>query len=338
MFKKIIIQGSLRFGKERSYDKAFKMYSHRLEVYYKTGLLFDEEFFDKEEFRLVLPRQVGQFTEKQYKNTTDLLMYLAQFAVSGSIGAWMLDEGVLKAHHMIEPQSDKIAVQSYLEGLQLSGEEGAEEQALDALTKAIAKHDKHSQAYERRGFVNIRLGNVEDSIYDFTKAIKLDEFNAVAYLGRARVLISQGHLENALVDLDQATKKSIALQSTYWTARRLKAECYLELGDLPNAEFELKLFTKRVFQPGDPNVMWKKWAYYEYGNLLLQLQRYDEALIAHNKALEIDEGHGKVEKSAQLTGRGIARQRAGGSGYIADWKEAAHLGSEQAQKLLEEHV
>ena len=180
--------------------------------------------------------------------------------------------------------------------------------------------------------------NVEDAIYDFTKAIKLDEFNADAYLGRARVLLSQEHYDNALLDLEQATKKSIALQPVYWIARRLKADTYLRLKDYPKAEFELKLFTKRSFKDSDPNLMWKKWAFYEYGNVLLQLKRYDEALEAHNKALAIDEGHGKVDKSEQLTKRGIARQRAGGSGYLADWKEAAHLGSKRAKKLLEEHV
>jgi tetratricopeptide (TPR) repeat protein len=337
MHNKVIVQGNFAFGKPRSYDQAKKMFHHRTEVYYKSGLLFDEESFDDDSLTLQLPRMVVQTTDKHFKNTVDLLRYLSQFALSGKVGAWMLEEGRLVEFHMIEPSNDKAAVQSYISGKNLIHSKGNEEEAIELLTKSIEKHNEHSQAYERRGYVNMMLENKEDALYDFTKAIKIDKTNADAYLGRARVLISDVSLESAIKDLDMACKTAIAWQATYWTARRLKAECFIKMKEWKKAEFELRLFTKRAFTEDNPNYLWRKWALYQYGNVLLKLDQYDDALVAHNQALEIDEGHGQVDKAEQLIKRGIARQKSGSGGYLSDWKEAAHLGSKQAETLLEGH-
>jgi len=95
MLQKTIIQGRLDFGKQRAYDKALKMYRHRLENYYKSDILFkeEEELFNSEDLSLVVERNVAQTTHKYWKNTIDVLTYLAQFAVAGKICAWMLEEG-----------------------------------------------------------------------------------------------------------------------------------------------------------------------------------------------------------------------------------------------------
>ena len=338
MHYKIIIQGNLVFGKPRSFDQVVKMYEHRLEIYYKSGLLFSDEHLDASRYLLDIPRTVVQGTDKQYKNTVDLLRYLSQFAISGKVGAWIIDEGKLLDSEIIEPYNDKAAVQAFLKGKELAGQKGKEEEAIESLSMAINKHNAHSQAYERRGYVNLMLKSYEDALYDFTKAIKLDKENSDAFLGRAKLLIFQGETSKAIEDLDNAIKTSLALQPTYWKARRIKAECHIKLGEWEKAEFDLKLFTRRKFLPNDPNYLWKKWALYQYGNVLLKLDKYEEALIAHSSALEIEDGHGKVSKAEQLTRRGIAIKKSGGSGYLSDWKEAATLGYKEAKKLLEEHV
>ena len=46
---------------------------------------------------------------------------MAQFAVAGTMGAWLIDNGKILRHKMIEPQSDKVAVQGVLKGRKLVG-------------------------------------------------------------------------------------------------------------------------------------------------------------------------------------------------------------------------
>ena len=50
MFSKVIVQGRLDFGNANTYDKAFKLYVQRMEVYYKNEVIFNkpEECFDEE--------------------------------------------------------------------------------------------------------------------------------------------------------------------------------------------------------------------------------------------------------------------------------------------------
>ena len=50
---KTIFSGRLEFGTQRSYDKVFNLYQHRVENYYRNSILLDaEEIFDPESFCL----------------------------------------------------------------------------------------------------------------------------------------------------------------------------------------------------------------------------------------------------------------------------------------------
>ena len=335
MFKKVILQGQLEFGKERSYRLAFEMFEHLVDVRYKTALLIDEEHFSEETHSLVLGRMVLQASEKYFKNTISLIEQIAQFSISGNIGAWMVNEGTLLESRMIEPTNDKVVVQQFLKGRELSEKKGKEQEALEALEVVLGKYDKHSQAYERRGYLNYRLKNLEDALYDFTKSIKLYDRNAASYLGRGQIHFERKEFQEAVNDFEQATKTSVALQPMYWVARRKKAHGHIKLKQWKEAAFDLKLYTRRKFPEGDNNELWKKWAFSEYGMTLMELGQYEEAIEAFDEALSISEGHGKVNRASQLLKRGIAKKENGGSGYLSDWKEAATLGEKKAKKLLE---
>lgn len=340
MLQKVIIQGNLHFGTERSYEKAVRMYEHRLEAYYKSELVTkdQEELFNDEELTLEVPRLVTQTSDKYWKNTVDILSYLAQFAVAGKICAWMLEDGKILDYHLIEPDSDKTVVRNYHKGKKLVNEEGKAEDAFKALNRVLKKYDKHSQAYERRGHLNYLLGNTDEALHDFSKAIHIDRENADAYYGRGRVYVQQSNYEKAIEDFENCAKNALALQPVYWMARRLLSECYMQTGNLVKAEFNLKLFTKRPFEREDPNHRWKQWAFFKYGKVLLELEKFDEAGKAFDKALAIEEGHQSISKPERLTFRGIAKLKSGSKGYLSDWKEAASLGYDKAETLLKEHA
>lgn len=333
---KSIFSGRLEFGSARSFEKVLKLYQHRTENYYRNDVLLDEEeIFEDGTFSLNVPRLISESSEKSWRNTVNLLKYINEFAVAGNFRVWVIKDRKLIEKVLIEPESDKVAVQAYLKGRELV-QEGMEDEAIKALNRAIEKFERHALAYERRGAVNFMLRNYKDAAYDFSKSIDLNPNNAEPYWGRANVSIKNGDIAGAVSDLGLAAKKSIPHQSIYWKAKRLKAECHLILNEPQKAIFELKLFTKRAFTTDNPNYNWRKNAFYMYGKALLEVGEYSEAIDAFNAALNIEEGKEEASPADQFLYRGIAKQKAGESGFVKDFKEAAGLGSEKAAELLEE--
>ncbi|MEM6317051.1 MAG: tetratricopeptide repeat protein [Bacteroidota bacterium] len=337
---KIIFKGTLEFGTEKSYRKVHDMYERRMESYYKKDVLFKEEdLFDEESSCVNIPRVVIYGTVKKWKGTINLFEYLAQFAVAGQMCGWLINEGKILEHSIIEPHSDKVAVKAFRKGRELVQKEGKEKEAMDALNTAIQKYERHAQAYERRGFINYQLKNYNDALYDFTKSINIYPNNPDPYFGRGNVYIIKEELDKAIQDLDQCINMSIPLQKIYWKARRIKGECLAKKGEHKGAALEFKLFLQRKFPEGDSNHKWKKYIYTQYGQTLLELGNYSDAVTAFNEALKLEQASSeKVSEADPLLYRGIALQKAGKKGFVKDWKQAAKLGSEKAQALMEEYA
>jgi len=337
MLLKTIIQGTIEFGTQKAYDMAVKMYKSRAENYYKNDVMFEiEEIFFPKNFSLSIPRLVKQVYDKSFKNTSALLEYIVQFGVSGELDIWQLNEGKIKHQKHLEPSSDKAAVQSYIRGKKLVHESGKEEEAIASLNKAIDKYERHAQAYERRGKVNFILKKYHDAKRDYTKCLKLDPNNPYAYYGQARVQILDGEKEAALKSFESAIKKSVALQSIHWKARRSKGKIHLELEQFEKAAFDLKLFANRKFDKENPNYKWNKEGHFLYGKSLLGLEKYIEAIEQFELALDQDEDQYEIATSEILRYRGLAKKQAGQNGYIKDIKDAAEMGDSEAVELLKE--
>lgn len=335
---KTIISGQLEFGSARSYDKVIGLFQHRVENYYRNAVLLKdyEEIFDPEAFSITIPRMIiPDAAEKYWKNTINLLKYINDYAIAGNMRIWVIEDRALIKEVFIEPTSDKAAVQSFLKGRELIKVEGMEEQAMQALSRAISKFERHALAYERRGYVNLQLRNYKDALYDFTKSIDINPNNAEPYWGRATIKLRENDIKGALADLDMVTKKSIPHQDIHWSGRRLKGKYYLQTGEFQKAIFELKLFTSKSFDKDSPNFKYKEEALSDYGKALLEVGNFSEAINAFNKALAIEEMQAEP-KADKLLYRGIARQKAGQSGFVKDLKEAAKLGSERATEMLSE--
>ncbi len=287
---KVIIAGSLEFGTSRSFQKALKMYLHRSEVLYKHQLFFQpEDIFMEDGLTVTIPRFVKDPIElRWWKNTIDVLQYIAAFATGGTASAWRLDNGKILEHVVIEPDGDKIAIKEFQHGREIIQEGGQMNEAMQALTRAIEKFERHALAYERRGFVNYRLKNYSDALYDYSKSININPRHAESYYGRAHIHLVEKDLERAIADLDMAVKTSIALQPLYWRSRRLKGNCHMELKQYDKAAFEYRLFTKRNFAPDDSNRKALKDVYFNYGQALLGVGKAADALeaIKTSKAIE----------------------------------------------------
>ena len=336
MFYKTIIQGRLSFNNEKSYGKVLKMYEYRTETYYKSDvLLSQEDIFNDEALTLTVPRFVGNASEKSFRNTVSLLDYCAQFAVAGEINAWMIDEGKVLNFKNIQPESDKAIVMQFKKGEKhfRKGEEN--EQALEAFSKTIEKYNAHAQAYERRGWTNMRLKNYSDALYDFNKALKLDDSIAYAYYGKAFIAKNENNLEEAIANFEQTLKKSIALESLYWKARLKKAECHIDLKQWEKAAFDLKFFTKRPFKDGDSNLKRKAYSHVLYASVLLEMGEYAEGLKEIEAALKIKDQTSKdfLLHEAYFV-RGMIKKALNKRDAKADLELAIQEGSKKAQKIL----
>lgn len=319
MSHKTIISGRLEFGNQRSYNKVMDMYVHRVENYFKGDIIFKlEEIADESSFSISIPRFIGQCSDKTWLNTVNLLEYITQFSLAGAMDLWMVDQGKILNHKHIEPIGDKIAVQSFLKGRELASKPGMEDEARVAFNAAIDKYAKHALAYERRGYVNYKLDNMEDALYDFNKSITLHPANPDPHVGAAIVNLTRNKFEEALPYLDNAIKNSIPHQPVYWQARRLKAEAYNALNQYDLAVKELKLFTSRQFEKSNPNFEYVAKAYFDYGKALLKLGNYLEAIEMFDKAILFIKNNNQIPVPEILPLKTEAMEKAGKNPTLED--------------------
>lgn len=334
MFYKIIIQGKLYFANKASYDKLVKMILNRNEVYYKNLIVHKElEFLDDENFMIHIPRHVGNYTDKVWKNTVSLFENCAQFAISGRIFAWKIENGEILDEAVIEPTGDRSAVMYYQKGLkQIEHGEGAE--AYQSFNLALEKYQRNPLAYERRAVVNMMQKNYVEAMEDFQKCIRLDDTIAEAHYGITKLLMREREYDEALGYAENCIKHSIALQSIHWQARRAKAEIHINNREFEKAAFELKLLAARKFSENNPNYAWKRADLFNYGYVLFKMEDYENALFFFEKSFKIPSGKDDIPEQKKLYYLGIAKQKCGKHGFISDIKKASEMGYEKAGKLL----
>lgn len=78
-------------------------------------------------------------------------------------------------------------------------------------------------AYNNRGVVHMRMGQMDEALSDFSRSITNDPKWGMAYLNRARIYASRGEREAALADLDQAVRRPPS---------RMRADAHALRGDL----------------------------------------------------------------------------------------------------------
>lgn len=334
---KLIFKGRLEFGNQRTFDMVLRHWQNRIETYFKTDILFKaEDVFSAEDFSLTVPQVKIMQSEKSWRSTTSLLEEVAQFAVAGNIWAWCIDDGRLLDTLNIEPDSDKVAVQEYRRGRNLVGQAGKEQEATEALSRAIEKYERHALAYERRGYVNYKLKNFNDALHDFSKSIRFNPNNPEPYYGSGKVKMLKNDWDGAVQDFDQAIRRSLALQPLHWLARLKKGESLYHAKKYNEAVAELRLYLKRDFAENDPNFLRLRRAAYLLGKALLALNDAPAALEAFDQSLAFRTGVELVPEAEGLLLRAIAKHRVGEPEYADDLQAAARMGSTEAARLLEE--
>jgi len=313
------------------------MYEYRTETYYKGDVMLQlEDVFHPDDLCLSIPRFVGNVTDKNFKNTVDLLSYCAQFAVAGSVQAWMIEEGKVLNHANIFPESDRTVVTQFNKGDKLFQEKDKNTEALEAFSKTIESYEKHAQAYERRGWTNLRLKNYADALYDFNKAISLDDSIAFAYFGKGIISANENNIEDAVESFTQTVKKSVPLESIHWRGRLRKADCLIELGEWDKAAFELKFFSRRKFETTDSNYRRRPRALSMYGKVLYEMGEYQESIDFIDQAIDLleEENMKEFDIGEAYYYRALSKKELGIKDFESDMKTASEQGSEKATAVL----
>ncbi|NJB87006.1 tetratricopeptide (TPR) repeat protein [Lewinella marina] len=288
---KVIIAGQLEFGSERAYNQVMEQYAHRMENYYKNDILLKPEaIFKEDELTLDVPRTVMPSTERLWLNTLNLLERVVTFSIAGSLNLWRLDAGVMIDHYKLEPKSDRTTVQLFNRGREMVDQRDNEQEALKMMTKVVTRFERHAQAYERRGFVNYRLGNDKDALYDYTKSISINPLMPESYYGRGLVHIRQNNTAEAAADFEAVTKNSIPHQAIYWMAQVALGDAYLELGRLADAMRIYGMFTKRKQRIASLDRYDRRVAF-QLGQLYARAGRPKDAANAFERALESQPDH-----------------------------------------------
>ncbi len=337
---KFILKGRFDFGSKRSFDNVLNMYEWKITNHYKKDVIIEqEELFNEEEMCLVFPRSyVTRGTKKNFNAITGLIQYLSDFAYTGQVEAWRINEATreVEDYHFIEPTNDRAAVTQYERGRKLIEEDGKPEEAMAALDIAIQKYENHATAYERRAFISMKLKKYHDAIRDYTKSINLYAGNPAPYYGRGVVNKITEDYASAVEDFDTTIKRSIPLQPIHYAARRRKAESLMELENYEEASKELRFFTMRKFDEDNSNFKYRKQAYFNYGVCQYELGKYKEAVELLNKSLEIKEGQFAPSVEEVMYYRGMARHKGGFPDFKKDLKKAADGGNSKAALVLED--
>lgn len=333
---KAIISGRLEFASRRSMEQAVKMMDHLMETRYKGEAIFrgSEEIFDLEQCVVIIPRHISQCQEKTWLNTVHLLKQVTQYAIAGDLNLFKIEPGKLNNHLLLEPKSDKTAVQAYQEGSRLLEDSGRAEEARASLSRAIQKFARHAKALERRGYANVLLGDTEAARRDYEESLHVDDKRPEAYLGLAKLAMQAEEWEKAIVHLQKVAKHAIPHQPIYWSARCLQAECKVELGQYEAAAKDYQLFLKRSLPTGHPMANDKRRAAYRMGRALAAAGLLEKAISAFDQARELPAADGQPTEGEILLHRGLAIQQTGQAGFMEDWKKAADQGSERAAELL----
>lgn len=310
---RIIIAGQLEFGSERVFNQVLEQYTHRMENYYKNDILLKpEEFFKPEDLTLDVPRTVVVGSERHWLNTLNLLERVVSFSMAGSLNLWRLEAGTILDHHVLEPHSDRTTVQLFNKGRQLVSQEDKEQEALDMMTKVVGRFARHAQAYERRGFVNLRLNNLDDAIYDYDKSLKINPSMPESHYGRGIAYGRKGQWAKAAMDFEAVTQNSIPHQAIYWMAQVALGDASLELGEPATALRVFNMFSKRKQRIASLD-RYDRRVNTTFGKLLMKSGRHGDAIFAFQRALDATADKKAPSEAEVRYEMGLAYQKGGKS-------------------------
>ncbi|PQE05854.1 mitochondrial import receptor subunit tom-70 protein [Rutstroemia sp. NJR-2017a BVV2] len=156
----------------------------------------------------------------------------------------------------------------YLRGLQT--------EALSDLTKSVELEPGYTQSYIKRASMHLELGDKDAAAADFEKALEQNDNDPDIYYHRAQLNFILGELSLAAKDY----QKSIDLDRDFIFSHIQLGVTQYKMGSIASSMATFRRCIKSFEDVPD--------AYNYYGELLLDQQKYDEAITQFEKAVELE--------------------------------------------------
>jgi tetratricopeptide (TPR) repeat protein len=168
---------------------------------------------------------------------------------------------------------------------------GYEQEAIEAFNNTLNLEPYNFDALIHKGISEILLGQYNQSYLSFDYATILDPEHAYAWTLKGESLMELGRYEEAIQAYDEALQLSLDDPSIVWNSKGI---ALAKLGKYENATLA---FDEAINTSGDYDEPWnnKGTALVDYGKVLadsgqlvLADQKFNEAIAAYDKALEIN--------------------------------------------------
>ncbi|TKY87675.1 hypothetical protein EX895_003256 [Sporisorium graminicola] len=206
------------------------------------------------------------------------------------------DETLLKAYGALEAKSYPHAFTLFNEAIEqgLSNEDleanaynmrgtfkfviGNAKEALADLERSTSLRPNYVQSWVKKASVHMELSDKEAAFKDFDKAIEADAQDPDIYYHRGQVNFILGEFDAAIKDYE----KSTSLDDTFIFSQVQYAVAHYKNGNIGHSTAAFRKLLRNFDTSSE--------AYNYYGELLLDQQKFEEAMDKFDKAIEIENG------------------------------------------------
>jgi len=177
------------------YTKAIELNHQDFEAYNNRGILWVETFNDSEE------------AEKDFKKALNIFPGFSQAQKNLEKLAEKREEYEERSNLTEDNQYDSVIKEGV--NLRLAGDFN---NALQKYNLAIKLEPERFEAYYNRGYLNMLLMNLDQSIEDYTFALKFAPSNAIILKNRAIVYSMKGMRKEAMADIERAQELNLYIE------------------------------------------------------------------------------------------------------------------------------
>lgn len=171
---------------------------------------------------------------------------------------------------------------------------GQATEALEDLNNATALQPNYVQSWVKKASVHMELGDKDEAFADFDKAVKANPEDPDIFYHRGQVHFILGQYTDAMADYD----KSTSLDGTFIFSQVQHAVAQYKLGNITQSTSAFRSLLQRF---GDSSE-----AFNYYGELLLDQQKFEDAMRNFDRAIEIEAAKDRSRNVLPMINKALA--------------------------------
>lgn len=171
---------------------------------------------------------------------------------------------------------------------------GKAPEALDDLNRATEYDPNHVQSWVKKASVHMELGDKEAAFADFDRAIAADPNDPDVFYHRGQVHFILGEFTEAMADYE----KSTSLDDTFIFSQVQHAVAQYKLNNTAESTASFQRILDKFSNSSEASNY--------YGELLLDQQRFEDALRHFNKAIEIEQSKDSSRNVLPMINKALA--------------------------------